>query len=86
MSRPADRNMFRSGPARMRAGHMIRNMDLEEKSLEKPGDRCEECGAKLTPAELQAAMESGGPALCSIHAAEDEPGLAADDAGFLDER
>ena len=27
-------------------------------------------------------MESGGPALCSIHAAEDEPGLAADEAGF----
>ena len=27
-------------------------------------------------------MESGGPALCSIHAAEDEPGLEADEAGF----
>jgi hypothetical protein len=48
-------------------------------------DRCEECGAKLTPAEMQAAMESGGPALCSIHAAEDEPGLEAEDAAFLDE-
>ncbi len=60
-------------------------MDLEEKSVEALPERCEECGAKLTPAELQAAMESGGPALCSIHAAEDEPGLAADEAGFLDE-
>jgi hypothetical protein len=60
-------------------------MDLEEKTLERTGDRCEECGAKLTPAELQAVMESGGPALCSIHAAEDEPGLAAEEAGFLDE-
>jgi hypothetical protein len=30
-------------------------------------------------------MESGGPALCSIHAAEDEPGLAADDAAFGEE-
>jgi hypothetical protein len=59
-------------------------MDLEEKTLEELGDRCEECGAKLTPEELQAAMESGGPALCSIHAAEDEPGLAADEAGFVD--
>jgi hypothetical protein len=59
---------------------------LEEKSIEELPDRCEECGAKLTPAELQAAMESGGPALCSIHAAEDEPGLAADEAGFLDEQ
>jgi hypothetical protein len=57
-------------------------MELEEKTLEHVGDRCEECGAKLTTAELQAAMESGGPALCSIHAAEDEPGLAADEAGF----
>jgi uncharacterized protein with PIN domain len=60
-------------------------MDLEEKSLEQVGDRCEECGARLTQAEIQAVMESGGPALCSIHAAEDEPGLAADEAGFLGE-
>jgi hypothetical protein len=59
-------------------------MDLEEKSLESPGDRCEECGAKLTPQELQAVMESGGPALCSIHAAEDEPGLVSDETGFGD--
>jgi hypothetical protein len=29
-------------------------------------------------------MESGGPALCSIHALEDEPGLAADEAGFIE--
>jgi hypothetical protein len=27
-------------------------------------------------------MESGGPVLCSIHAAEDEPGLAVDEAQF----
>jgi hypothetical protein len=59
-------------------------MDLEEKSVDQVGDRCEECGAKLTPQELQAAMESGGPALCSIHAAEDEPGLAAEEAGFTE--
>jgi hypothetical protein len=59
-------------------------MDLEEKTLEPLGDRCEECGAKLTAAEIQAAMESGGPALCSIHAAEDEPGLVADEAGFIE--
>jgi len=60
-------------------------MDLEEKSLDQVGDRCEECGAKLTSAELQTVLESGGPALCSIHAAEDEPGLAADEAGFTEE-
>jgi hypothetical protein len=59
-------------------------MDLEERTLDQIGDRCEECGAKLTAAELQAVMESGGPALCSIHAAEDEPGLAADEAGFAE--
>lgn len=59
-------------------------MDLEEKTVEGVGDRCEECGARLTQAEIQAVMESGGPALCSIHAAEDEPGLAADEAGFLE--
>src|SRR5581483_12331260 len=57
-------------------------MDREERTLETIGDHCEECGAKLTRAELKAALESGGPALCSVHAAEDEPGLAVDDAGF----
>jgi hypothetical protein len=60
-------------------------VDLEEKTLETVGDRCEECGAKLTAEEQQAAMESGGPALCSIHALEDEPGLAAEDEGFAAE-
>ena len=60
-------------------------MDLEEKTLDQIGDRCEECGAKLTPAEVQAALETGGPALCSIHAAEDEPGLAEADEGFFEE-
>jgi hypothetical protein len=45
-------------------------MDLEEKSLDDVGDRCEECGAKLTRAEMQAALESGGPALCTVHAEE----------------
>jgi hypothetical protein len=60
-------------------------MDLEERTLETVGDRCEECGAKLTEAELRQAMESGGPALCTVHAVEatpldpetlDEPGAA----------
>ena len=37
-------------------------MDLEERTLETVGEHCEECGAKLTEAELKAAMESGGPA------------------------
>jgi hypothetical protein len=56
-------------------------MDLEEKTIEKTGDRCEECGAKLTAAELQAAMESGGPALCSIHADDVVP-VTEDELAF----
>ena len=54
-------------------------MDLEEHSLESVGERCEECGAKLTPREVELALESGGPNLCAIHRAdaaelEDDPG------------
>ena len=45
-------------------------MPLEERTVEHVGDRCEECGARLTEAEQQAVLESGGPTLCSIHAAE----------------
>jgi hypothetical protein len=48
-------------------------VDLEERTVEVVGDRCEECGAKLTNAELQAALESGGPALCRVHAGEVVP-------------
>lgn len=56
-------------------------MDLEERSIEHAGDRCEECGAKLTPAEQKAVLESGGPVLCSIHADELVP-VAEDEADF----
>ena len=45
-------------------------MDLEERTLETVGEHCEECGAKLTEAELKTAMETGGPALCTVHAIE----------------
>ncbi|MCW2992455.1 MAG: hypothetical protein JWM73_3049 [Solirubrobacterales bacterium] len=45
-------------------------MDLEEKTLESAGDRCEECGATLTEREQAAVLEAGGPNLCAIHAAE----------------
>jgi hypothetical protein len=48
-------------------------MDLEEHTLETAGERCEECGAKLTEQELQAVIESGGPTLCTIHAQEVVP-------------
>jgi hypothetical protein len=56
-------------------------MDLEEHSLEQVGDRCEECGAKLTRAEIEAALESGGPALCTVHADEVVP-VDDEDDGF----
>lgn len=55
-------------------------MSLEESSLERIGDRCEECGAKLTRAEMEAALESGGPALCTVHADEVVPVAEEDDA------
>jgi hypothetical protein len=48
-------------------------MDLEERTLETVGERCEECGAALTESELKQAMEAGGPALCTVHAAEVAP-------------
>jgi hypothetical protein len=52
-------------------------MDLEEHSLDPVIERtCAECGAKLTEAEIEAAMEAGGPYLCSVHAAEE---IALDD-------
>ena len=59
-------------------------MDLEERSLERAGDRCEECGVKLTEAEQQSVLESGGPALCSIHADEIVP-VAEEEPAFEDE-
>jgi uncharacterized protein YuzB (UPF0349 family) len=60
-------------------------MDLEEHTLETAGDRCEECGARLTAEEQQAVLESGGPTLCKIHAAEvvplaEEDSVSGDDA------
>ncbi len=59
-------------------------MDLEEHTLETAGETCEECGAKLTQEELAAVLESGGPALCKIHAAEVVP-LADEDAAADEE-
>jgi hypothetical protein len=42
------------------------------------------CGAKLTEHELRAVLESGGPALCTSHAAELEPALETDEAEFIE--
>jgi hypothetical protein len=55
-------------------------MDLEEHTLESAGDRCEECGAELTPRELELVIERGGPTLCSIHMAEFVAVAAEDEA------
>ncbi len=56
-------------------------MDLEPRTLETVGSRCEECGATLTSNELRIALERGGPALCAIHATE-TVALEEDDAGL----
>ncbi len=62
-----------------------RVMNFDERGVEPVADRCEECGVRLTPAEMQAVLESRGPALCAVHAAEHEPGLAVDEAAFTQE-
>ena len=49
-------------------------MDLEEHTLDPVIERtCAECGVKLTSEEIQASLDSGGPYLCSVHAAEEVP-------------
>lgn len=57
-----------------RRTHRVRLVDLEEHSLDPVIERtCAECGANLTPGEIEAAMDAGGPYLCSVHAAEEVP-------------
>jgi hypothetical protein len=50
-------------------------MDLEESSGVDPviERNCAECGTKLTDAEIRASLESGGPYLCTVHAADVVP-------------
>jgi hypothetical protein len=43
---------------------------------------CAVCGAQLTTQEIHESRESGGPFLCSVHAAEELP---AEEAGQLDD-
>jgi hypothetical protein len=58
-------------------------MDLEERTLEDTLERsCAVCGAQLTTQEIHESRESGGPFLCSVHAAEELP---AEEAGQLDD-
>ena len=59
-------------------------MELEEREGVDPviERRCAECGVELTEREIQAALDSGGPYLCTVHASEDvsldDDGSAAD--------
>jgi hypothetical protein len=48
-------------------------MDLEESSGVDPviERTCAECGTKLTEAEIQASLDTGGPFLCTVHASEE---------------
>jgi hypothetical protein len=48
-------------------------VDLEEQEGVDPviERRCTECGVRLTDAEIKAALETDGPYLCTVHAAED---------------
>jgi hypothetical protein len=53
---------------------------LEEHTIETLPDRCENCGAQLTAAEKQLALElEMKPVLCSSCAAEQEPALEPDE-------
>ena len=57
-------------------------MGLEEQSGVDPviERSCAECGTKLTDAEIQASLDTGGPFLCTVHASE-EVALDEDAAG-----
>ncbi|HEX8103117.1 MAG TPA: hypothetical protein VF533_10915 [Solirubrobacteraceae bacterium] len=57
-------------------------MDIDDTQV-AGGDRCAECGAKLTEDELQLALENGGPWLCKIHAVEIAPMAGEDPADPL---
>ena len=48
-------------------------MELEETEGVDPviERRCTECGVRLTDAEIQAALETNGPFLCTVHANEE---------------
>jgi hypothetical protein len=50
-------------------------MDLEESSGVDPAIErtCNECGTQLTEQEIKASLETGGPFLCTVHAAEEVP-------------
>ncbi len=48
-------------------------MELEEQEGVDPviERKCAECGATLTESEIKAAIDTGGPFLCTVHANEE---------------
>jgi hypothetical protein len=57
-------------------------MDLEPHNLDPVVERtCAECGAKLTPAEIESALDSDGAYLCTVHAIEEVPLAEEDEPG-----
>ena len=48
-------------------------MELEEQEGVEPviERKCAECGATLTESEIKAAIDTGGPFLCTVHANEE---------------
>jgi hypothetical protein len=48
-------------------------VELEEQEGVDPviERRCAECGVELTQREIQAALDSGGPYLCTVHASDE---------------
>jgi hypothetical protein len=53
--------------------------DFADHALEHETVRCIECGAALTPREQQRVLDDGIPALCTVHAVEDEAIVVGDD-------
>jgi hypothetical protein len=53
-------------------------MGLEDETLERS---CGVCGAQLTKQEILESRETGGPFLCSVHAAEELPAAEAEELG-----
>jgi hypothetical protein len=48
--------------------------ELEERTIERLPDRCQNCGTVLTDGEKATALESGAPlVLCKVCAAEQVP-------------
>ena len=58
-------------------------VDLEERSIEQLPNSCQNCGAVLTDAEKQIALEGGAPVLCTTCAAEQVP-VSEDEVGGPD--